>query len=71
LKRYCKYFWRPEAIAPGYLQKQWKMNGRIISITKWIKKMIVYAYNSAMKSNVISGKNVNIEMYYYKGHGTQ
>ena len=59
------------AIAPGYLQKQWKKDGRNYFHYKMDQKMLnFYAYNSAkyvVKRD--KWKNVNIEIYYHKGHG--
>ncbi|MDI1316733.1 M1 family aminopeptidase [Flavobacterium sp.] len=58
------------AIAPGYLQKQWKKDGRSYFHYKMDKKMLnFYAYNSA-RYEVRKDKwqDVNIEIYYNKGH---
>ena len=58
------------AIAPGYLQKQWKKDGRNYFHYKMDKKMLnFYAYNSAQyEVKRDKWKNVNIEIYYHKGH---
>jgi ABC-2 type transport system permease protein len=58
------------AIAPGYLQKQWKKEGRNYFHYKMDQKMLnFYAYNSAKyEVKRDKWKNVNIEIYYHKGH---
>jgi ABC-2 type transport system permease protein len=58
------------AIAPGYLQKQWKVDGRNYFHYKMDQKMLnFYAYNSAQyEVKRDKWKNVNIEIYYHKGH---
>lgn len=58
------------AIAPGYLQKQWKKCGRNYFHYKMDQKMInFYAYNSAKyEIKRDKWKNVNIEIYHHKGH---
>ncbi|WP_396155940.1 M1 family aminopeptidase [Flavobacterium sp.] len=58
------------AIAPGYLQKQWKKEGRNYFHYKMDRPMLnFYAYNSA-RYEVKRDKwnDVNIEIYYHKGH---
>jgi len=58
------------AIAPGYLQKQWKENGRNYFHYKMDQKMLnFYAFNSA-RYEVKREKwnNINLEIYYHKGH---
>ena len=58
------------AIAPGYLQKQWKKDGRNYFHYKMDQKMLnFYAYNSA-KYKVKKDKwnDVAIEIYYQEGH---
>ncbi len=61
------------AIAPGYLQKQWKKDGRNYFHYKMDQKMLnFYAYNSAKyEVKRDKWKNVNIEIYYHKGHEYQ
>lgn len=58
------------AIAPGYLKKQWKKADRNYFHYKMDQKMLnFYAFNSAkyeLKKD--KWKNVNIEIYYHKGH---
>lgn len=58
------------AIAPGYLQKEWKENGRRYFHYKMDQKMLnFYAFNSAryeVKKEKWNG--VNLEIYYNKGH---
>ena len=58
------------AIAPGYLQKQWKQNGRNYFHYKMDQKMLnFYAFNSARyEVKKDKWKNVNVEIYYHKGH---
>ena len=58
------------AIAPGYLQKQWKKEGRNYFHYKMDQKMLnFYAYNSAQyEVKRDKWKNVAIEVYYHKGH---
>lgn len=58
------------AIAPGYLQKQWKKDGRNYFHYKMDQKMLnFYAYNSARyEVKRDHWKNVKIEIYYHKGH---
>ena len=63
------------AIAPGYLQKEWKENGRSYFHYKMDSKILnFYAFISAKyeikKDKWISteGKEVAIEIYYHKGH---
>lgn len=58
------------AIAPGYLDKQWKENGRSYFHYKMDQKMLnFYAFNSARyEVKKDKWKNVNIEVYYQKGH---
>jgi ABC-2 type transport system permease protein len=58
------------AIAPGYLQKQWKKDGRNYFHYKMDQKMLnFYAYNSAQyEVKRDKWKNVAIEVYYHKGH---
>ncbi|MEZ7506787.1 M1 family aminopeptidase [Flavobacterium sp. Arc2] len=58
------------AIAPGYLQKQWNKDGRNYFHYKMDQKMLnFYAYNSAKyEVKRDKWKNVNIEIYYHKGH---
>lgn len=58
------------AIAPGYLQKEWKKDGRNYFHYKMDQKMLnFYAYNSAKyEVKRDKWKNVNIEIYYHKGH---
>ncbi|WP_449403964.1 M1 family aminopeptidase [Flavobacterium aurantiibacter] len=58
------------AIAPGYLQKQWKEKGRNYFHYKMDQKMLnFYAFNSG-RYEVLRDKwnNVNIEIYYHKDH---
>jgi ABC-2 type transport system permease protein len=58
------------AIAPGYLQEQWKKGGRNYFHYKMDQKMLnFYAYNSAKyEVKRDKWKNINIEIYYHKGH---
>lgn len=58
------------AIAPGYLKKKWQKNGRNYFHYKMDKKMLnFYAFNSARyEVKRDKWKNVNIEIYYHKGH---
>ncbi|MDQ7960238.1 ABC transporter permease/M1 family aminopeptidase [Flavobacterium lindanitolerans] len=58
------------AIAPGYLEKQWKENGRNYFHYKMDQKMLnFYAYQSARyEVKKDKWKDVNIEIYYQKGH---
>jgi len=58
------------AIAPGYLQKQWKQNGRAYFHYQMDKPIFNFF-------NILSGrylvkrdkwKNVNLEIYYHEGH---
>lgn len=58
------------AIAPGYLTKKWTKNGRNYFNYKMDQKMLnFYAFNSARYEVKRSKwKNVNIEIYYHKGH---
>ena len=58
------------AIAPGYLQKEWKEDGRRYFHYKMDSKILnFYAFNSA-KYEVKKDKwnDVNLEIYYHKGH---
>ncbi|PIE99252.1 MAG: hypothetical protein CR961_01060 [Polaribacter sp.] len=58
------------AIAPGYLQKEWKKDGRRYFHYKMDSKILnFYAFNSA-KYEVKRDKwnDVNLEIYYHKGH---
>ena len=58
------------AIAPGYLQKEWKENGRRYFHYKMDQKMLnFYAFNSAryqVKKDKWNG--INLEIYYQEGH---
>ncbi|MDR6968961.1 ABC-2 type transport system permease protein [Flavobacterium arsenatis] len=58
------------AIAPGYLQKEWKENGRRYFHYKMDQKMLnFYAFNSAryqVKKEKSNG--VNLEIYYHEDH---
>ena len=58
------------AIAPGYLQKEWKDNGRRYFHYKMDRKMInFYAFNSGRyEVKKDKWKGVNLEIYYHKGH---
>lgn len=58
------------AIAPGYLQKEWKSGGRNYFHYKMDRPMLnFYAYNSARyEVKRDKWKDVNIEVYYNKGH---
>jgi len=58
------------AIAPGYLTKKWSKNGRNYFHYKMDRKMLnFYAFNSAKyEIKKDKWKNVNIEIYYQKGH---
>lgn len=58
------------AIAPGYLSKEWKTDGRNYFHYKMDQKMLnFYAYNSARyQVKKDKWKDVNIEVYYQKGH---
>lgn len=63
------------AIAPGYLQKEWEENNRKYFHYKMDMPMcnfynIVSAKYEVLKDNWQSadGKNVNLEIYYHKGH---
>ncbi|MCC9043002.1 hypothetical protein LNQ81_09985 [Myroides sp. M-43] len=58
------------AIAPGYLQKEWKEGNRRYFHYKMDQKMLnFYAFNSA-RYEVKRDKwnDINIEIYYHKGH---
>ncbi|HEU4497230.1 MAG TPA: M1 family aminopeptidase, partial [Flavobacterium sp.] len=59
------------AIAPGYLQKQWKEKGRNYFHYKMDRKMLnFYAYNSGRyEVKKDRYKNVALEIYYDKKHG--
>lgn len=58
------------AIAPGYLQKEWKKNGRRYFHYKMDSKILnFYAFNSAryeVKKEMYKG--ISLEIYYHKGH---
>ncbi|MGL2962527.1 M1 family aminopeptidase [Flavobacterium sp. RSB2_4_14] len=58
------------AIAPGYLTKKWTKDGRNYFHYKMDRKMLnFYAFNSAKyEVKKDKWKNVNIEIYYHKGH---
>jgi ABC-2 type transport system permease protein len=58
------------AIAPGYLIKTWKKDNRNYFHYKMDQKMLnFYAFNSARyEVKRDKWKNVNIEIYYHKGH---
>lgn len=58
------------AIAPGYLQKEWTEGKRRYFHYKMDQKMLnFYAYNSARyEVKRDKWKDVNIEIYYHKGH---
>lgn len=58
------------AIAPGYLQKEWKENGRNHYIYKMDSPILnFYAYLSAdYEIKKDKWNNVSIEIYYQKGH---
>lgn len=58
------------AIAPGYLQKEWKANGRRYFHYKMNAPILnFYAYLSAdYQVKKDKWKDVNIEIYYQKGH---
>ena len=58
------------AIAPGYLSKEWKAGGRNYFHYKMDQKMLnFYAFNSARyEVKKDKWKDVNIEIYYQKGH---
>ncbi len=58
------------AIAPGYLQKEWVENGRRYFHYKMDQKMLnFYAFNSArFEVKKDRWNDVNIEIYYHKGH---
>ena len=58
------------AIAPGYLQKQWKKDNRNYFTYKMDRKMLnFYAFNSARyEVRKDKWKNINIEIYYHKDH---
>ena len=58
------------AIAPGYLQKEWTEGNRRYFHYKMDQKMLnFYAYNSARyEVKRDKWKDVNIEIYYHKGH---
>lgn len=58
------------AIAPGYLQKQWKSKGRNYFHYKMDRPMLnFYAFNSARyEVKRDKWKDVNIEIYYHKAH---
>ncbi|WP_395061165.1 M1 family aminopeptidase [Flavobacterium sp.] len=58
------------AIAPGYLIKQWKKDGRNYFHYKMDRKMLnFYAFNSGeYEVKKDKWKNVIIEIYYHKGH---
>ena len=58
------------AIAPGYLTKKWCKDGRNYFHYKMDRKMLnFYAFNSAKyEVKKDKWKNVNIEIYYHKGH---
>ncbi|MHA7129847.1 ABC transporter permease/M1 family aminopeptidase [Algoriphagus namhaensis] len=63
------------AIAPGYLQKEWEENGR--RYFHYIQDTPIQAFFSVLsadyevlreKATLSSGKEVDIEIYYQKGH---
>lgn len=58
------------AIAPGYLTKKWTKNGRNYFHYKMDRKMLnFYAFQSAKyEIKRDKWKNINIEIYYHKGH---
>ena len=58
------------AIAPGYLTKKWTKDGRNYFHYKMDRPMLnFYAFNSARyEVKKDKWKNVNIEIYYHKGH---
>lgn len=58
------------AIAPGYLQKEWKANGRRYFTYKMDSPILnFYAFLSAdYQVKKSKWNNVNIEIYYLKGH---
>ncbi|WP_299624615.1 M1 family aminopeptidase [uncultured Tenacibaculum sp.] len=58
------------AIAPGYLQKEWKKDGRRYFHYKMDSKILnFYAFNSARyEIKKDKWKDVNLEIYYHKGH---
>ncbi len=58
------------AIAPGYLEKKWTAGGRNYFKYKMDRKMLnFYAYQSARyEVKKDKWKDVNIEIYYQKGH---
>ena len=58
------------AIAPGYLTKKWTKDGRNYFHYKMDRPMLnFYAFNSAKyEVKKDKWKNVNIEIYYHKGH---
>ncbi|PZU86723.1 MAG: hypothetical protein DI529_08395 [Chryseobacterium sp.] len=58
------------AIAPGYLQKEWKENGRRYFTYKMDSPILnFYAFLSAdYQVKKSKWNNVNIEIYYQKGH---
>lgn len=58
------------AIAPGYLQKEWNSNGRRYFTYKMDSPILnFYAFLSAdYQVKKSKWKNVNIEIYYQKGH---
>lgn len=58
------------AIAPGYLTKKWQKGGRNYFNYKMDRKMLnFYAFNSARyEVKKDKWKNINIEIYYNKGH---
>lgn len=58
------------AIAPGYLTKKWTQNGRNYFHYKMDRKMLnFYAFQSAKyEIKRDKWKNINIEIYYHKGH---
>ena len=58
------------AIAPGYLTKKWTKNNRNYFHYKMDRKMLnFYAFQSAKyEIKRDKWKNINIEIYYHKGH---
>ncbi len=58
------------AIAPGYLQKEWKKDGRKYFHYKMDQKMLnFYAFNSGIYEVKKENKDgINYEVYYQKGH---
>jgi ABC-2 type transport system permease protein len=58
------------AIAPGYLQKEWVEDGRKYYHYKMDSKILnFYAFNSGIyEIKKDTWKNVNLEIYYHKGH---